>query len=59
MMPAYSKLTVRELRQTCDSKGVSHDSLTKWGMIAALRDADRIEEERTDDGLDDVENDDG
>ena len=33
--------------------------LTKRGMIAALRDADRIEEERTDDGLDDVENDDG
>jgi len=52
-------LTVIELRQTCDSKGVSHEGLTKRGMIAALRNADRIEEERLDDSLDDVENEDG
>ena len=59
MMPAYSKLTVRELRQTCDSRGVGHEGLTKKGMIAALRDADRIDEEERDDGWDDVENNDG
>ena len=60
-MPTYNKLTVKELRQTCDSRGVSHDGLTKKGMIAALRHADVIEEERRDDGfgLGDVESDDG
>jgi len=60
-MPTYNKLTVKELRRTCDLRGVGHEDLTKTGIIAALRNADTIEGEGRDDGfgLNDVESDEG
>jgi len=39
-MPAYSKYTVAELRQMCETRGIEHDGLTKTRLIAALRKED-------------------
>ena len=54
-MPTYNKFTVRELRHICDSRGVDHQGLTKKGIVAALRDADEAEEERREEGWNEVE----
>ena len=32
-MPAYSKYTVTELRQMCETRGIEHDGLTKTRLI--------------------------